>query len=843
MSEPISVVVADPAGLHARPAGAVAGVAAGCGDDEIVLLRHAGHQADARSVLEMLSLGICSGSIVEIVAPEYAARKIEEILGSAPDSAPEAGAPEISAPEIPAPVVGPASPSGTPAPVPAVVAPSAEYPLWAPRLIARLDRAADAADAVRQLGERLISLGAIDRGYLDATIERERVQPTGIPADPPFAIAHSEAEGVHRLSLAIGVFAEPVSFGRMDDPSQNVAVRTVALLAVPHRSHHVSALKSVIDLLVNAGTAERLSSAADEQAMWGVLSESAPGLVDPALAEHGGSRVFGGRAVSSGVAVAPARLLGDPETTLTAVIEDLDDAAVEAELVYLERVLADASARWRTEAGETDGEQADIMRMYAAMASDPALRKAAETRIRRGARLAAALAEAAEEHARTLRAVGDEYLTARADDVRGVARALSRLAAAGPQPGGAGPCVVVGRSLTVLDLPADTVVAGIADAAGSTTSHLGMVAQARGIPAVFGLGDGLLSGVQDGETVLLDGWNGAVEIEPAADRVAALLQTDAERRARADETAVAAAGITGTRDGTAVEFAANAADIDGIREAIAAGADGIGLLRTELAFGEFERRPSRAQQRAFFADAIDAVSGRRLVVRTFDFGTDKPARFLPVTSEQNPALGVRGLRLHRSDPELIAEQVGALADAVHDADADNVAVMAPMVTTVDEARAFRELVRSADPAGRLQIGVMVEVPSLLFLADEIAEVVDFLSVGTNDLTQYLMAADRLSPALADLHDPGSPALLRAVDTLCAAARRAGIWVGVCGEAASDPAWAALAVGMGVSELSVRLDRLAEVKVAVGGLTIDEAGQAAREALGTGSAPLHTERKN
>lgn len=854
MKQGFAVRVDDPAGLHARPAGEIAAIAASFDDSEALSIRHGGREANARSVLEMLSLGVTSGAVVEVLAPDLAAQRIAAALGAVIGVS-DGGAPGEDSAHRERGQRGDDDLVNDDTGV--------GLPLWTPELVDRFDRADDAADAIRQLGERLISLGAINREYLDATIKRERAQPTGIPAEPPFAIAHSEAGGVRRFSLAMGVFAEPVSFGRMDDPQQHVEVRTVALLAVPGRSHHAAALKSVIDLLANPTVASQLATADDAFELWRVLASAAPELTatgsgsagavatessePPPTAPEPAASVqrthateFSGVAVSPGIALAPALLVAaDASVDST----PLDKTQIAPELAALGRVLEAAAAGWREEAEVSSGEHAEVMNLYAAMAKDPALRAGAEERIRAGERIAVALAAAGESHVRMLREVDDDYLAARADDVRGVVRALGRIAAdaaAGEQEGSR---ILIGNGLTVLDLPAGLSVAGVVDEAGSTTSHLGMVARSRGIPAVFGIGAGFGEVVAAGTQVLLDGWSGVVVVDPDPVRVAESQHLDVDRRAAAAALATNAAGITGTRDGTVIEFAVNAACVDDIRSAVAQGADGVGLLRTELAFADSARRPTFAQQRDFFARAISAAAGRRLVVRTFDFGTDKPARFLPVAAEENPALGVRGIRLERNDPELIADQVRALVAAAQEHEARNVGIMAPMVTTLDEARAFRDLVRSVDPHGRLEIGVMVEVPSLILIAAEVAAIVDFFSIGTNDLTQYLQAVDRLNPAVADLHDPSSPALLRAVAMICDAAQDADIWVGVCGEAASDPEWAALAVGLGVTELSVRADRLADVAVAVGALTLDEARAAAANAIRPGAIRTSRERKH
>lgn len=281
-----------------------------------------------------------------------------------------------------------------------------------------------------------------------------------------------------------------------------------------------------------------------------------------------------------------------------------------------------------------------------------------------------------------------------------------------------------------------------------------------------------------------------------------------------------------------VELAANVSSVAELAVALEHGAEGVGLFRTELAYLGRTTAPTTADLERELTGMMDLLAGRRLVVRTFDFGADKAVPFILERPGPNPALGVRGLRLAREHPQLLEDQLAAVATA---AGRGPVAVMAPMVSTPEEAAWFVERVRSATgPDASIEVGVMVEVPSAALLAAEIAAVVDFMSVGTNDLLQYLHAADRQEGALASLQDPYSPALLRALDAVCRGAQSFDAWVGVCGEAASEPGWALLAVGLGVAELSMSWRSLPAVRAALAVVTWHECRAAAEQALAAGT---------
>ena len=540
-------------------------------------------------------------------------------------------------------------------------------------------------------------------------------------------------------------------------------------------------------------------------------------------------RELHGLGASPGVAVGAAWVLAADDLSLPD--RPSGDAASETNRLHaaLEGVAEELAAR---AAAAKDPETRGVLEAIAAMAADPELRKRADGFVEKGAAAARAVVSAADGFASVLSASGNEYLAARAADVRDVGRAAARrvLGLVGPDlraiPDGS---IVVARELSPADVASLDLsrVRGFVTELGGTTSHAAIVARANGLAAVVGVDD-LLAAVAAGARLAIDGSSGEVVVEPD-DATAAAFAARAEA-ARADRERLAAAAGTGpttTADGVRVEVAANVSGASELRVAVEQGAEAVGLLRTELAYLGRREAPSEEEQVALLRSLAELTAGR-IVVRTFDFGADKPIAFLDLPAEANPALGVRGIRLARAHPDLLDAQVRAVCAAAK-ATGRPFAVMAPMVATVEEAAWLRERVEAA--GGGIEVGAMVEVPSAVLLARELADRLDFLSIGTNDLTQYLHAADREDARLGGLQDAFDPAVLRAVQMVCeGAAGRA--WVGVCGEAAGDPDWARVAVGLGVRELSMSAARIPGVRAALRATTLaacERAAAAARDA--------------
>ena len=402
------------------------------------------------------------------------------------------------------------------------------------------------------------------------------------------------------------------------------------------------------------------------------------------------------------------------------------------------------------------------------------------------------------------------------------------------------PAIVVADELTPLDAAGidRSSVRGIATALGGPTSHGAILARALGVPAVVGLGERLLT-LADGTPAILDGGAGLLVPEPAPETERDYAERRAREAAAAEQARAAAHEPALTADGTRVEVAANAGGVDDVAAGVAAGADGVGLLRTEFAFLDRAAAPDEDEQAELYDAAARALDGRPLVIRTLDAGADKPLPYLGMAPEANPFLGVRGLRLGLARPELLRTQLRAIVRTAvaH----DNVKLMFPMVAASEELRSARRMVDEAcaqvggSPRPGFEVGIMVEVPAAALLAVQLARDVDFFSVGTNDLTQYVLAAERGNAALAPLADGLHPAVLRLVHEVCGAARAHGRWVGVCGELGADPAAVPLLVGLGVRELSVAGPSVAAVKTAVRTLHRDDAAALAHAALAADSA--------
>ncbi len=354
-----------------------------------------------------------------------------------------------------------------------------------------------------------------------------------------------------------------------------------------------------------------------------------------------------------------------------------------------------------------------------------------------------------------------------------------------------------------------------------------------GIPALVGAGPTVLL-LASGTPLLLDGQRGRLHVDPDA---ATLQRATVERDTREQRLQAASAQRHEpalTRDGHAVEVFANIGESAGVAAAVEQGAEGIGLLRTELIFMAHPQAPDEATQEAEYRRVLDGLGGRPLVVRTLDVGGDKPLPYWPIAQEENPFLGVRGIRLTLQRPQIMEAQLRAL---LRSADSRPLRIMFPMVGSVDEWRAARDMterLRLEIPVADLQLGIMIEVPSAALLAPVLAKEVDFFSVGTNDLTQYTLAIDRGHPTLSAQADGLHPAVLQLIDITVRAAHAHGKWVGVCGELAADPLAVPVLIGLGVDELSVSARSIPEVKARVREFSLSEAQGLAQKALAVGS---------
>lgn len=549
-----------------------------------------------------------------------------------------------------------------------------------------------------------------------------------------------------------------------------------------------------------------------------------------------------GRSASPGAALAPAFVMEErPVSEAVAPPKGTpqeEAARASAALEATETALYELSDKVAADTGE---EEAAIFAAHADFAADPELAGRVSRSTADGNSAEVAVREAFGSFRELLASSTDEYLAARASDLDDVRdQVLARLAGVSSAAVPETRSVVVARDLT----PSQTaripraLLAGIACETGSPTSHAAILARALGIPAVMGV-TGLVGTVTTGTALALDGDAGAVVVDPDAEQ-----RTATEARIAADAgSAARLAGLAGERgqtaDGRHIELAANVNGPDALGEVAEYGAEGSGLVRTEFLFLGASEPPSVDEQTAYYQRVLQAFPGQRVVIRTLDIGADKPVPYIQRT-EENPALGLRGLRLGLHMRELLVDQIRALlrAGATAGEGAGRLAVMFPMVSKpdeLDEVLAVIDEVRAEEGLERPEIGVMIEVPSAALAARRMAARVDFLSLGTNDLLQYLFAADRLLADVAYLPDLLDPDVLRLIGDIATAAHAEGAWAGVCGESAADPVNAVALVGLGIDELSMTPRSIPRIKDTLRGLTSDAMADAARAAVAADDA--------
>ena len=545
-----------------------------------------------------------------------------------------------------------------------------------------------------------------------------------------------------------------------------------------------------------------------------------------------------GLAASPGLAIGPVRHLRRRKIVVERTAKDpareherLRDAiaTARAELLELHRDVEKRSGK----AG------AAIFLAHAEFLADPDLMKGADRRIDEGQSAGWAWQQTIEEQASGLEKLDDPLLAGRATDLRDVGtRVLRPLAEAVEE----GPDLPEEPSILLADdlTPSDAAVLdparvlGFCTAGGGPTSHSAIIARSLGIPAVVGGGPAVLN-QPEGTAAVLDGDNGMLYIDPSEEDLRAARQAqsslfnlrDAENRTRYEPAL--------TTDGVRIEIVANTGLSKEAAQAVEAGGEGIGLMRSEFLFLERDTPPSEEEQYAAYREAAEALQGLPLIVRTLDIGGDKEVPYLELAPEENPFLGLRGIRLCLAHPELFKTQLRAIFRASRHG---SIKIMYPMIATLADlhaALAITEQVRLEVGADRLERGIMIEVPSAVIMAPELAEQVDFFSIGTNDLTQYVLAMDRGHPLLARQADGLHPAVLRMIDQTVKAASAKGKWVGVCGGVAGDPLGAVILIGLGVTELSMSIPSIAAIKARIRTVSMKDARELARRALACGSA--------
>ncbi len=553
-----------------------------------------------------------------------------------------------------------------------------------------------------------------------------------------------------------------------------------------------------------------------------------------------------GRAAAPGAAVAPVFVLrtdvpASPIPERRRGATDAEVARLRSALDAARSQLAELATKVAEEAGQSE---AEIFEAHAEFTADPELANLAADAIEDGASAERAATSAFDTFRDLLSASSSEYLAARAadlDDVRdrvvAILQGRTTIVSAPEERS-----VIVARELTpsqTASLP-KALMAALVTEMGSPTSHAAILARSLGIPAIVGCED-LLETVEDGMHVAVDGRSGELLLDPDEQQQADIAARIEEEEARQRELDKLKDQPGATADGHRVELAANLVSPEDLAPALASGAEGSGLVRTEFLFQERRSEPSVDDQVGFYTQVLEAFPGQRVVFRTMDVGADKPLPFVERDAEENPALGLRGIRLHLDRPELFRTQLRALLRAraaVAGTDAGRLAIMFPLIAKVSEvlaARSHLEEVAAEEGVDLddLEVGVMIEVPSAALSAQQLAQHVDFFSIGTNDLLQYLFAVDRLQGGVADIADPFEPAVLRLIGEIIAAGHAHGAWVGVCGETASDPLIAAALVGLGADELSMTRAAIPEVKDALSQLTLAECQEAVQQALAAG----------
>ena len=799
-------------------------------------------------------------------------------------------------------------------------------------------RAADKADAIRQVGQLLVEAGNIEPAYVQSLLAREQVAntflgngiaiPHGVPKDRnlikrtgvavlqvPDGVEWNPGDKVHlvvgiaaksdehlqiltNLTSVLGDAEEAARLARTTNPQDIIGRLTAPPDAVtkpqeplpddlpdffdiviinPHGLHARPAtalvdiakgfestirlrngdrvgdgksLIKVLNLGIESGTNLRvMAEGPDAQGALAALRDA----IEAGLEEEEETTVaassmpqiqwegptLAGVAASPGMAAGPVWQYQRGKIVVAPTAHD-----VAAEMTRLARALESAKRELVALYDEVKSRagvgRAAIFKAHAEFLEDSGLIKTAETLIRDESRSAGyAWEQSYLGQAKSLAAQSDQLLAARAVDLRDVGRRVLRLLAERiedapklPET----PVILIADDLSPSDTarldPALTL--GVCTAAGGPTSHTAIIARSLDIPAVVGAGDSLLD-LADDTQVVLDGNSGILVLEPSeADRInvrqvqAALAARREEERRTCYQPAIMA-------DGCRIEVVANIAAPYEAAKAVEAGGEGVGLLRTEFLFLGREQAPSEDEQAAAYTEMVRALNGLPIIIRTLDIGGDKSVPYMNMPAEENPFLGERGIRLCLNRPELFRTQLRAIYRAAAEGP---VRIMFPMISTLDElkkAKALTEQVRQEMGADPVEIGIMIEVPSAVMLAEELATEVDFFSVGSNDLTQYTLAVDRMHPVLSRQADGLHPAVLRMIDRTVRAADKAGKWVGVCGGIAGDPAGVVILAGLGVKELSVSIPSIAAVKAQIRGLTKQQAQERARSALSCSDA--------
>jgi len=706
---------------------------------------------------------------------------------------------------------------------------------------------ASLGEAHQTLLERLCALLIEGRGQElgRATSSRAVLEVLGgeLPPDWPSArIALANAHGLHArpakiLAQLAKSFDGDIRVRIVDGAVGAVSVKSLSkLLSLGARRGQV--LEFVAEPAIASDALPALLAAVQEglgeevEPLPAASAQAAVVDLEPALSAPLAGSQIQAIAAAPGIAIGPAhvQVLQPFDYPLRGESSSIERQRLQASLADVRRDIQGLIERSQAKAIR------EIFITHQEMLDDPELTDDVDTRLKQGESAEAAWMSVIEAAAKQQESLQDALLAERAADLRDIGRrVLAQLCGVETVQEPSEPYILVMDEVGPSDVarldPAR--VAGILTARGGATAHSAIVARALGIPALVGAGPAVLL-LAAGTPLLLDGQRGRLHVDADA---ATLQRATVERDTREQRLQAASAQRHQpalTRDGHAVEVFANIGESAGVASAVEQGAEGIGLLRTELIFMAHPQAPDEATQEAEYRRVLDGLGGRPLVVRTLDVGGDKPLPYWPIAEEENPFLGVRGIRLTLQRPQIMEAQLRAL---LRSADNRALRIMFPMVGSVDEWRAARDMterLRLEIPVADLQLGIMIEVPSAALLAPVLAKEVDFFSVGTNDLTQYTLAIDRGHPTLSAQADGLHPAVLQLIDITVRAAHAHGKWVGVCGELAADPLAVPVLIGLGVDELSVSARSIPEVKARVREFSLSQAQSLAQQALAVGS---------
>ena len=550
-------------------------------------------------------------------------------------------------------------------------------------------------------------------------------------------------------------------------------------------------------------------------------------------------RVLYGKGVIAGVAIGQIMIVGQ---ALDEYLEDYSKGSAEEEKAKVEPAVALVTEAIEKSVADLNAqgmeEQAAIMEAHAMLVQDPMFIEAMLSKAEEMGNAPAAVLEAAKETAALFEMMDDDYMRERAADIRDIGKRVAKaiLGIKDPELGDK-KVILCGHEIepsVIANIPTESI-AGVILGQGSTTCHAVIIAKARAIPTVVGLGDGI-DKIPDDAYTAIDGEAGEIIINPADDVLAGLeekIRIQKEQEARyaslKDLPAV-------TKDGVSVHLAANIGLPEDAKAAAAYGNEGVGLFRSEFVFMGREDIPNEEDQFKYYKEAIEACNGKLCVIRTMDIGGDKPLAYLEIPHEDNPFLGFRAVRISLQRKDLFLPQLKAILRAgVY----GKAAIMVPMVINAAEIKQIKAMVAEAmaelDSEGKeyskdVQVGIMIETPAAAVMTPLLAKYVDFFSIGTNDLVQYTLAVDRVNHNVSYLYNHFNPAVLHLINTTIKAANDNGIWAGMCGEMASDPYAAVILTAMGIDELSMSAPSIPKVKEKIRSINISDAKKYLAEIL-------------